>query len=478
VSAFIPARRDAFTLVPVAAGLFWLAGGGSTHWLLCALLPGTLLLSSGIARMLWPGARGIVQTMAAGAILGVVLAVPAVFAGGFGPAAIAALLSAASFVVAGRLSLADMRPAPNVPPPEPTWAVCVKAALDEALLGYFVVFAHIPNHSTAEMLCDAAQQLDTELDTLGIRRNPLLLHRVPPAPEDVQIARGRAWGHSFEWLRFSSGFTADARLYGAADWDRAPANRNCHAMLFRHADATPRPWLLCIHGYRMGVPLYDLQLFAPGWLHRHLGLNLVLPQLPLHGRRKIGRMSGDHYLDGNVIHFLHTQSQALWDLRRTIAWIRATDPGAHIGVLGYSLGGYNAALLSAYEEDLDFVIAGIPLSDVPSAIWPQVSQPVRDYFDERGFTKEKFQSLLEPVSPLTRPPLLDNSRLAIFAGTADRVTDPGLAQRLAGHWGVSIAWYQGGHLTFRGEDIIRRTIETTMLRAGWPLSHTMRNAVA
>src|SRR3546814_8174322 len=48
---------------------------------------------------------------------------------------------------------------------------------------------------------------------------------------------------------------------------------------------------------------------------------------------------------------VYAESQALWDLRRTLAWLRANESGARVGVYGISLGGYNAALLSGYRSE-------------------------------------------------------------------------------------------------------------------------------
>ncbi len=465
-----PTRPDPWALIPIAAGLFWLTGS-SAHWLLCALIPGILLLSGGTSQILWPGETRIVQAIAGGSVLGVVLAIPAAFASGIGSALLAALWSALSFVAAGRISLSKIPSIPGVPAPEHSLPMYVKAALDEALLSYFILISNIPNGDEAEAICDAACEVEAALASTGVRADPLLLHRVPPVPEDVVLTPGRALGHTFEWLSYSSGFVADTRLHGAADWELARANRQCHALVFRQKEES-RPWLLCIHGFRMGIPALDLQLFPPGWLHQRLRLNVVMPHLPLHGRRRIGRFSGDRYLDGNILYLLHTQSQALWDLRRTIAWIRTQDPGARIGVLGFSLGGYNAALLACYEAGLDFVVAGIPLSDFAPALWRHLPQPVKEYFHSRGFDVVAFERMLEPVSPLSRPPLLDRTRLGIFAGAGDRIVEPELPQRLGAHWGVPVDWYQGAHLTFRGEDAVRRTIDTAMLRAGWKVDRS------
>jgi pimeloyl-ACP methyl ester carboxylesterase len=460
-----PTRASPWALIPLVAGLFWLSGT-SFHWLLCGLVPGILLLAGGASLLLWPGESRIVQAIAGGGVLGVLFAIPAAFVGGIGSGLLAAAWSLLSFVAAGRISLLKIPSIPTVPAPEHTLAMYLKAALDEALLSYFILLSKMPDGDEAEVMCDTVCAVEAALASTGVRDDPLLLHRLPPAPEDATLTPGRALGHSFDWLSFSSGFVPDARILGPAEWDDTRTNNQCHAIVLRHQGES-RPWLLCIHGFRMGVPALDLQVFPPRWLHERLGLNVVMPHLPLHGRRRVGRFSGDRYMDGNILYLLHTQSQALWDLRRTIAWIRAQDPGARIGVFGLSLGGYNAALLAGYEPDLEFVVAGIPLTDFSSTLWKHLPQPLKEYFHSRGFDVVTFERILQPISPLSRPPLLDRTRLGIFAGAGDRVVEPELPQRLGAHWGVPVDWYQGAHLTFRGEEAVRRTINTAMVRAGW-----------
>jgi acetyl esterase/lipase len=160
----------------------------------------------------------------------------------------------------------------------------------------------------------------------------------------------------------------------------------------------------------------------------------------------------------------------LWDLRRALAWLRSQEDAARIGVLGYSLGGYNAALLAQFERELDFVIAGIPPSDFGAALWRHVPPAHRDYFAAHGIDLERYRSLLRPISPLARPPLVAADRRYIFAGVADRVVLPDQAIALGKHWQTPIQWYQGAHLTFRGERVVRFHIEAAMQRAGWPVS--------
>jgi hypothetical protein len=202
-----------------------------------------------------------------------------------------------------------------------------------------------------------------------------------------------------------------------------------------------------------------------------------MPVLPLHGPRRVGLRSGDQYLDGNPFDLLYAQTQALWDLRRAVAWLRSQEDSPRIGVLGYSLGGYNTGLLVQYEKDLDFAIAGIPPTDFAAALWRHIPPAHRDYFEAHGLDIERYRRLLRPVSPLARPALPDRDRLYIFAGAADRVVLPDQAVAMGKHWGVPIQWYQGAHLTFRNERLVRSHIEAAMQRAGWPVSVELNRTV-
>src|SRR3546814_1098074 len=116
---------------------------------------------------------------------------------------------------------------------------------------------------------------------------------------------------------------------------------------------------------------------------------------------------------------VYAESQALWDLRRTLAWLRANESGARVGVYGISLGGHNAALLSGYDKELDFVVAGIPVVDLAQALWSFAPPGHRAYYAEHGLTEALYRNILKPVSPLTRAPLLDRDRLFIV-GARDR----------------------------------------------------------
>jgi hypothetical protein len=464
-----PKQWEPLAAIPIFAGLYWLLAATGGHWLFWGLVPGTLMLMAGAALLLMPGDLRITEYMAAGGFIGLIFVLPVLITGGLGAAFIGALTAAGAFLVAGHVALAREPASQGAPQPAKDLLVDAKAALDEVLLAYFVGAARIPDGDTIIRLGEDARRLEDLIRDRGWLDKPETLHPQPPTPERVYVQQARIYGLTYERVNFPSAFVPDPALPGAEIWSQHQNNNQSIGWLMRHP-GPPRPWLLCIHGYRMGEAWMDFGLFPPRWLHERLGLNLFMPVLPLHGPRRIGLRSGDQFLDGNPLDLMYAEVQSLWDLRRALAWLRSQEDGARIGVLGYSLGGYNAALLAQYERDLDFVIAGIPPTDFAAALWRHTPPAHRDYMMQHGLSLDRYRTLLKPVSPVGRPPLVDRDRLYIFAGAADRVVLPDQSVALGNHWQVPIQWYQGAHLTFRNEEVVRAHIEAAMQRAGWPVS--------
>lgn len=464
-----PKQWEPLAATPIVAGLFWLLAAHGGDWLFWGIVPGALMLMSGMALLLLPGDVRITEYMAAGGFLGMAVLLPVLVVGGFADALFAALAAGATFLTSGHVALAREPSTEGAPPPEAGLWMDAKTALDEALLAYLVGTSRLPGVDEIVRIGADARRLEELAGQRGWIERPESLHQAPAAPERVYVQQARVYGWTYERVSYPSGFAPDADMPGADVWAQHQNNRQAVAWVLRHP-GPPRPWLVCIHGYRMGEAWLDFLLFPPRWLHERLGLNLFMPVLPMHGPRRVGLRSGDHYLDGNPLDLLYAQSQALWDLRRGLAWLRSQEDKARIGVLGYSLGGYNASLLAQYDDKLDFVIAGIPPSDMPSTLWRHIPPSHRDYFAAHGLDIERYRRLLQPVSPLARAPALERDRLYLFAGTADRLVLPDQTLALARHWQVPVQWYQGAHLTFRSEPLVRGHIEAAMQRAGWPVA--------
>lgn len=463
-----PKQWEVLSWVPIVAGLYWLLAHDGSGWLLWALLPGSLLLSTGVALLLMPGDTRIYGLMAMSAALGLLLTVPVWIVADLGTAFFTALGSAASFLVSGRAGLTREPLYLGARAPDYSMRMDTKVAIDEFVLGYFVVAARLPSGDLAARMCDEAIKFEDALRARGAYEDPRSFHAAPPAPDETYVGKSRVYGFDYEVLRFDSDFAPDSTIPGATRWKGHSRNHDCHVRIMRHP-GKPRPWLMCVHGYRMGAAWMDFGLFSPQWLHQRLGLNIIQPVLPLHGPRSVGWRSGDLFLDGDLLDLVFAEAQALWDLRRSLAWLRANEENPRVGVLGYSLGGYNTALLANYEPDLDFAIAGIPVTDLAAALWRVMPPAHRAYFEQRGFDEARYRKMLSPVSPLATEPVLAQDRRHIFAATADRIVLPSHPLLLGKHWNVPVNWYQGSHLSVRYERDAREVIRTAMIGAGWTL---------
>jgi hypothetical protein len=469
--------RDPLALLVILAGLLWLLGppwmAAFLPWRdrlavvviggLIGLVPGLLLVSGGLAWQQWIEPRRALRLVALGGLLGG-LAAPFQFFLLPWPLALADGLTALlCFLLAGASARRFLRREASLPPAPRGLRAAARVALDQSLMAYFTGVARLPRRRDAAALAKRMEMIETALADRAVVE---ALVAAPPVPEAVQGSEREAAGYRHQVIRFVSGFEPPAALGPAPAWLNAESNRMCTAWVFRQAQAG-RPWLIGLHGYRMGRSWMDLRLFPPRLLFERLGWNLVVPVLPLHGPRAIRGRSGDDYLDGDPLELLFAQAQTLWDLRRTVAWIRSREPDARIGVLGYSLGGQNAALLASHERDLDLVVAGIPVADLASLLWDNLPAPHAEALLDAGIDVERFRRFLNCVAPLALTPQVPMSRRAVFAGLLDEVVAPSHPLALGRHWGVAVDWFPGGHLTFRGHRAPVDALSRVARDAGW-----------
>lgn len=275
---------------------------------------------------------------------------------------------------------------------------------------------------------------------------PSAFHAVPPALESPAIQR--AWHPSmrFEWLSFESGYNAPSDDPSSARWNNYDCNHTAHAWVARHA-GPERPWLICLHGLGTGGPYADFAGFRAALLHHELGLNLIMPVLPLHGPRKPPNLPIASLLSYEMLDAFHGISQAVWDTRRLIQWARAQG-ATKVGLYGLSMGAYISSLMSGLD-DIDVVIAGIPICDIPDLFMHHAPADQRQEAEELGVLGVTTRELFELVSPLAVTPHTSVDNLFIFAGSDDKVSTPEQAERLWEHWGQpGIRWFAGGHVSF------------------------------
>ena len=299
--------------------------------------------------------------------------------------------------------------------------------------------------------------------------DPRSYHTDPPPLTDVEIRSRRAGRHCFEHLRFDSGYEPHADEPGRDRWTGYTSNAKAHAWVLRH-EGEPRPWLICINGYRTGNPIVDLTAFDAARLHRKLGLNLAFPVQPLHGPRAVAR-SGDRAIFGGAMNTVHMAAQAVWDIRRLKNWISGSQDAPAVGVSGISLGGYLTGLTASFEDDLACAIAGVPEADLVRGIRRNVEALLPPFYEQWGLSWRSLERVNRVVSPMAIDPVIPTERLFIYAGLVDRWVRPGNVKDLWEHWNQpEICWYQGGHLSFPVEREVRGFVDRALEKSG--LTHT------
>jgi hypothetical protein len=297
----------------------------------------------------------------------------------------------------------------------------------------------------------------------------------PPALSDVTVRKVKGRRDSFYRIFFDSGYTPHPGEPGAQRWRTYTANDREYALLLRHPE--PRPWLVCVHGTEMGRAPLDLALFRAWKLHDELGLNVVMPVLPMHGPRAHGLPKGAVFPGVDVLDDVHATAQAVWDIRRLLSWIRLQEPESLIGLNSLSLGGYIAALVASLDKGLTCAILGVPVADLVELLGRH-SGLSRD--DLRRHTMELAEPIGRMVSPLSLAPLVPMSGRFIYAGVADQLVHPReQAIRLWEHWGKpEIVWYPGGHTGFFRSEPVQRFTWNALQHSGLLDGATERNRSA
>ncbi|HUY86086.1 MAG TPA: prolyl oligopeptidase family serine peptidase [Acidimicrobiales bacterium] len=333
--------------------------------------------------------------------------------------------------------------------PALTVSLAAQIAMDEALLAMAMTPSRFPVRADYLRVSTELAEARSMFNREGWLANPSSYHRTPPplAPDDVTTSRGWANRINYERLSWDSGFTPRDGEPGGDRWRSFEPNRTAAATIVRHSGPN-RPWVVAIHGFCMGFPFMDFQGLHVSKLHNELGVNVALPVLPLHGSRRVTRISGEPFMSFELMNAVHGLTQSIWDIRRLISWIRSQGAES-IAIYGVSLGGYVASLLPAFDDDFSCVVSGIPVSDFPTLFHYHSPHHLRARALEHNIMKGPAEEVYKVVSPFSFIPRIPRDRRFIFAGYGDRLATPVQAQNLWEHWDrPEISWYPGNHIAY------------------------------
>lgn len=351
----------------------------------------------------------------------------------------------------------------ELPVARPTIALAVHALRDEIVLLGLRARRPVSDMRSFERI-DA--EVTAALDFFGRAgwlTDPAGFFAKPPALADVLVKPVHAMGRSYERIAFDSCYTPHVGEPGSQRWMSYAANKREFALLLRHNEE--RPWLVCVHGAEMGRAVLDLALFRAWHLHDDLGLNVVLPVLPMHGPRSRGLPKGAVFPGEDVMDDVHATAQAVWDIRRLLTWIRMQQPDSPVGLYSISLGGYVSSLVASLEDGLTCAILGVPVADLVTMLSRHAGLRADD-------PRRRTVTLAAPIgrmlSPLSLEPRVPLRGRFIYAGVADQLVHPrDQVVRLWEHWGrPEIVWYRGGHTGFFESRPVQRFVDYALLQSG------------
>ena len=223
----------------------------------------------------------------------------------------------------------------EIPVARPTLALATEACFDEIVLTGFRLLRSAPDAARLEWI---TREVSAALEFYGQQgwlEKPEGFFAASPALTDVTVKTVNNMGRTYERLFFDSGYEPHAGEPGRERWLSYTGNNREYGLMLRHRQ--PRPWLVCVHGAEMGRAALDPTLFRAWHLHSDLGLNVVLPVLPMHGPRARGLPKGAAFPSEDVLNDVHGAAQAVWDIRRLLSWIRSQQPDSMIGLNGIYL---------------------------------------------------------------------------------------------------------------------------------------------
>lgn len=333
------------------------------------------------------------------------------------------------------------------PPAPMTAAMIAHVAMDEAIMALAVGPNRMPRRADYERVGKELTEAERIMSSAGWLDDPISFHRDPPPLEHPAESRGWAMGRSYERLWWPSAFEPTASLPGAERWGGFEANRTASAWLLRHPEPG-RPWVICVHGFGTGTVFMDLVGFHVGQLHDTLGCNVAGIVLPVHGARKPSRLSGEEFLNFDVMNFVHGLSQSVWDVRRLLSWVRRQDPSA-VGIFGISLGGLVTELVAAMEPELDLVMAGVPVVDLIDLIRHHAPHHVQLRAIEHHVLDGTAQRVARVVTPMAMGTAVPWEARGLFAGLGDRLVPVEQAHELWEHWEQpDTCWFPGNHVGY------------------------------
>ncbi len=285
------------------------------------------------------------------------------------------------------------------------------------------------------------------------------------APEDAPrveklLCEQREGGDVFD-LSFKRSYQPINSSY-TEELEAHEANNVVRARYWKHKEKS-KGTLIAVHGWLLGRSRLSEATLAPEQFYEQ-GFDVVIYELPLHGRRASAAEGGATFPCANLSRTNEGFGQAIYELRQLRSYL--LDSGVeNIGVMGMSLGGYVASLWSCLDE-LDFVICISPLVKMAPFV-KSILRKASIVSDKALAVKKAAQGTnLERVyavhSPLRYACKVAPEKRVIVSSRHDQIVPRVHSDALCSHWGGdAMIWASGGHFNVLNKN---RTVQRIIKR--------------
>jgi dienelactone hydrolase len=231
-------------------------------------------------------------------------------------------------------------------------------------------------------------------------------------------------------------------------YKRVEPNLIAHARWYRHLDGAPRPTVVILHGYMVGEYMIEERMWPVQRLFER-GADVVLSVLPFHGLRRARRRGylPPAFPSADPRFTIEGMRQLVFDHRALFDYLTRQGTPA-LSVMGISLGGYGAALLSTIEERLRCGLFFIPLSAIE--LFAQANGRFTGSREQQDLQRDAMQRAHTPVSPIARAPKIRGQQAIIINGEGDAITGHAHTEPLQRHFDAEVHHFLGGHLLHFG----------------------------
>lgn len=219
-------------------------------------------------------------------------------------------------------------------------------------------------------------------------------------------------------------------------------NRSGYLVRWTHEDAG-RDTVLCLHGYLLGDPKQAGKMFKVRTIYDQ-GLDVVLFITPFHWKRSpaVSSQRGIFLQPDDVVMTCECMGQAMCDLNTTTQILKALGT-KRIGIVGASLGGYNAGLFTALQDVMAFTAMMVPAVNFSKPLGPDSA---RLPFTVSPELRQKINQVWQLHSPLNFLPRISKEKILIVASRGDKLCPFEYVAAICEKWSWPRHYFMnGGH---------------------------------